>query len=137
MSLDELIIHIDGASRGNPGPASVGVEIKDGKGQVMKTISEAIGTTTNNVAEYFALIYAMEEAAVLKARRIHVYTDSELLAKQYTGVYRTKEPLIKLLHHQVRRLVKFFEDCKISHVNRENNKEADRLANQALNRELF
>ena len=101
----KFIIHIDGACRGNPGQASVGVEIKDSIQKIVKTISWCIGTTTNNVAEYFALICALEDAAILQAKEIEIYTDSQLLARQMSGEYRVKEPLIRLLNRQANRLV--------------------------------
>jgi len=132
----ELIIHIDGASRGNPGPAAAGVEIKDADQKVVLTLSEYLGTTTNNVAEYFALLYALEEAAILKSNKLTIFTDSELLARQFSGQYKVKDPIIKLLNLQVKRLRKKFKACTVSHVPREKNREADRLANTALN-ELF
>src|SRR3989344_3085597 len=136
--MNKLVIHVDGASRGNPGPASVGVEIRDEKGKVVKTVSDYIGTTTNNVAEYFGLITALQEAAILRAGKVHIFTDSELLAKQFSGEYKTKEPFLRLLAHQAKRLSGFFDECRVTHVPREENKAADKLANEALDgRELF
>lgn len=133
----ELVIHIDGASRGNPGPASAGVEIKGPDGVVVKTISERIGTATNNTAEYFALIFALEEAAVLGAEKISVFTDSELLARQFNGQYKVKDPSIRLFTVQVKRLKRYFKECRVAHVPREENAPADALANAALDQELF
>ncbi len=136
----ELVIHIDGASRGNPGPASVGVEIRTADDEVIGTFSETLGTATNNVAEYMALVVALEEAAVLKPKRVRVYTDSELLAKQFNGEYKIKDPVIRLLALCAKRLLVHLKDCRVFHVRREENREADRLANEALDRqgrELF
>ncbi len=129
---DELVIHIDGASRGNPGPASVGVEIKDREHGVIKTVSHAIGTATNNVAEYSALLVALEEALVLRAQSLEIYTDSQLLARQFSGEYKVKDPFIRVLFRHAKRLVPFFKSCKVHHVAREENKNADKLANEAL-----
>ncbi|MBF0254624.1 MAG: ribonuclease HI family protein [Candidatus Omnitrophica bacterium] len=126
----DLLIHVDGASRGNPGPASVGGVL------VRAEDSEYIGTTTNNVAEYTALIFALEEAAVLGARNVTVKTDSQLLARQYTGEYKTKEPHVKMLQTIVRHLARRFDRCDVLHVPREENKVADKLANEALDRVL-
>src|SRR3989338_5321940 len=132
MKHDDLVIHVDGASRGNPGPASVGVEILDSSANLLSTISERICVTTNNVAEYYALIFALHEAALLGASRIRVYTDSQLLARQFSGEYKVKEPTIKLLHMQVRYLRKHFAQVSVTHVPREENAAADKLANEAL-----
>jgi ribonuclease HI len=128
----ELRIHIDGASRGNPGPASAGVSICNSKNKVVSSVSEYIGVTTNNVAEYFSLIYALQEALRLQAKQVLIFTDSELLSKQWSGEYKVKDPVMKLMHRQAQHLRKYFEDCQLSHVPREENKEADRLANEAL-----
>lgn len=133
----DLRIHIDGASRGNPGPASAGVFIRDSKGEEIKTLAEPIGVATNNVAEYYALIFALEEAAILKAGKVALFSDSELLVKQFKGEYKIKDPTLKLLSRQVKRLAKYFNSCDLTHVPREENKDADRLANEALDRELF
>src|SRR5687768_14587751 len=98
--MNKLVIYVDGASRGNPGPASVGVDIRDEKGKAVKSVSDYIGTATNNVAEYFGLITALQEAAALQVRKVQIFTDSELLARQFSGEYKTKEPFLRLLAHQ-------------------------------------
>lgn len=129
-------MYIDGASRGNPGPASVGVVIKTPAGEEVRTVAEYIGHATNNVAEYFSFIYALQEAAVLQAARVTVYTDSQLLARQFTGEYRVKEPHVKLLSRLVTHLKAYFQQCKVIHIPREKNKEADRLASDAVEAHL-
>ena len=131
-SVKALVIHIDGASRGNPGPSSAGAEIRDTEGEMVKTVSEYIGTATNNVAEYFALIFALEEAAILGAEKVEVYSDSELLCRQFDGKYKVKDEVIRLLYRQVKRLATHFASCAVHHIPREKNQHADRLANEAL-----
>ena len=133
----QTIAFIDGASRGNPGPASVGVVFQDKKGQTLKTISQKIGFSTNNVAEYSALIFAMQEAIIMGVRELSVFTDSELLAKQYNGEYKIKEDSLKLLAFFVKHLREGFEKITVRHVPREENKLADREANRALDQEFF
>ncbi len=132
MTHKELHIFVDGASRGNPGPASVGVLILDPSGETVKTISEYIGTATNNIAEYFALIYALQEAIALGAKKVAVKTDSQLMARQFSGEYETREPHVKLLYKIVKRLATYFERCTVTHIPREENREADRLAGKAV-----
>lgn len=128
----DIQIYVDGASRGNPGPASIGVLILDSDGQPVRTLAEFIGVATNNTAEYSALIYALQEALSLGARRVSVKTDSQLMARQFTGEYQVKEPHVKLLHRIVKRLAVYFDQCTVTHIPREENREADRLANRAL-----
>lgn len=124
-------IYIDGASQGNPGPSGIGVVIcEDGK--TIKNISSYIGNTTNNVAEYTALIYALEEALILKAQNLRINTDSELLHRQLKKIYKIKNPNILGLYNQVTHLMPAFKDIAISHITRENNRGADRLAARAI-----
>lgn len=130
MSAKRLIIHTDGASRGNPGPAAIGVVIRDEQGRVIAKISEAIGRTTNNRAEYFALIAGLEEALRLGAERVDLRMDSELIVRQLTGQYRSKE--LKALHKQTLQLLLKFKSYSIEHIPRERNKEADALTRHAL-----
>jgi ribonuclease HI len=126
-----LEIFTDGACSGNPGEAAVGIVInRDGK--TVKTISRAIGQATNNIAEYSALIYALREALVLKAQKLQIFTDSELMFRQVTGVYKVKDEKLKVLCDQVRHLMRGFDHVDIAHVRRENNKKADELAVQAI-----
>lgn len=132
-AVSSLVIHTDGASRGNPGPAGIGVEICDESGKSVKNVKKYIGIATNNVAEYTALIIALEEACALGARKVLVYLDSELIYKQYTGEYRTKDERMKVFLSKVREIEKKITSLEIKHVPRENNKEADKLANMAIN----
>ena len=124
-------IFIDGACSGNPGRAGIGVVIRSG-GEVVKEISKPIGEATNNIAEYSALVYALQEAMIMKARELKVFTDSELLCRQVKGVYKVKNEKLKFLFDQVQCLMNGFERVDISHVRRENNKQADKLATQAV-----
>ena len=128
----EVQIFVDGASKGNPGLASIGAVILDTEGETLKTLSEFIGTATNNIAEYFALIYALQEALSMGVKRVAVKTDSQLMARQFTGEYETREPHVKLMHKIVKRLASYFDVCTVTHIPREENHEADRLANQAI-----
>ncbi len=130
---EALSLYIDGAARGNPGPAGVGVVLCDGHDGTLREFGKYIGETTNNVAEYTALIYGLQEALIQKVKRLNVYTDSELLARQLQGRYRVKETHLKLLHDQALVLIKHFNHFSIQHLPRRENRRADRLANQAIN----
>ena len=127
-----MTIFIDGASRGNPGPASAGVVFQDADGKTIKNLSTRLGHTTNNVAEYSALILALQEAAMMRMKELRVFTDSELLAKQFNGEYKVKEDTIKVLNCFVSHLRRGFKSLSLSHIPREQNKLADREANRAL-----
>ncbi len=126
-----LVLYTDGASLGNPGPAGLGVVIKDGKGRILKRICRHVGTKTNNEAEYMALIVALKEALKMGARCVEVFTDSQLLERQISGKYRVKSPHLKFLHREVRALCSQLERFVVTHVPREENKEADSLARKA------
>ncbi len=123
-------IYIDGAAKGNPGPAGIGVIICH-DGSPVKNISRYIGNATNNVAEYTALVYALQEARILKATKIKVWTDSELLYKQLKGEYKVKHQNLKPLFEQIRHFIKGFASFEIQHIPREQNRGADKLASQA------
>ena len=125
-------VFIDGASRGNPGKSSIGVVFQDVNGKSAKTISKAIGIATNNIAEYSALIFAMQEALMDGVKELAVFTDSEIIARQFSGEYRVKEPTLKVLHLFVTHLRKGFKKVTVSHVPREQNRLADWEANRAL-----
>ena len=129
-----LEIFTDGACSGNPGPAGIGVIIKDGK-KVIRKLSRAIGPATNNVAEYTALIYALQEAHILRAERVKVTTDSELLFHQIKGSYKIKEPSLRFLFDLCQHLIEGFASFEIRHVLRAGNKDADKLATQAIKKE--
>jgi len=126
------VVYSDGASRGNPGPAALGAVVIDPSGKVRAERSEAIGVTTNNVAEYRGLIAGLEAALALGARRLEVRMDSELLVKQATGLYRVKHPGLIPLAHRAAQLRSQFEEVSFRHVRRELNKRADSLANRAF-----
>jgi ribonuclease HI len=126
------VVYSDGASRGNPGPASLGAVVYDPSGSERERVSEAIGFTTNNVAEYRGLLAGLEAALALGARRVEVRMDSELVVRQATGRYRVKSPGLLPLHERLGELRREFDAISFQHVRREYNKVADALANQAL-----
>ena len=128
-----LDIYSDGACSGNPGLASVGVVIQE-SGTTVKTISESIGEATNNIAEYKALVYALNEALNLKADEVIVHTDSELLFNQLRGTFKVKNENLKNLLDELHRLCKIFKKVEVKQIPREQNKEADQLAKNALKR---
>jgi ribonuclease HI len=124
-------IYIDGASRGNPGSSAIGVVIIDSKGNKHK-IKKYLGIHTNNQAEYQALITALASAKRLKKTLLTIFTDSQLLANQVNRLWKVRDPEIKALYQEVLRLISSFKKVKLSHIPRRLNKEADRLANEAL-----
>ncbi len=133
----KLIAYVDGAARGNPGPAAAGVVFRKGE-KTVKTLSVPIGNNTNNVAEDCALILALQEALMMGVRQLDVFTDSELVTKQFNGEYRVKEPSLKALHCLALHLRGGFEKLTLAHVPREDNRLADDAANKALDQfDLF
>ena len=132
LAADTVVIHTDGASRGNPGPAAIGVVIAEPSGRVLAEFGEALPNTTNNVAEYTAVIRALERARALGARRVQCLMDSQLVVRQLNGQYRVKHPDMLPLYRRVLELIQEFDEVTFAHVPRELNAEADRLANQAL-----
>lgn len=125
--MTSLEFFIDGASQGNPGPSGVGVVvIRDG--ETVKSISEYIGETTNNVAEYTALLYALQEALLQRAENITINTDSQLLYRQLRKEYRVKHPNITPLYRQAVRLIEGFQEVTLRHIPREQNSQADKLS---------
>jgi ribonuclease HI len=129
----ELTVCLDGASRGNPGAAALGVVVlRDGV--PVREIGEAIGVATNNVAEYRALLRALREAAALGARTVRVQSDSELLVRQLLGRYKVRNAALVPLHREALVLMRRFERVRIVHVPRGQNAAADALANQALDK---
>ncbi len=128
----QVIAHIDGASRGNPGPAAYGVVIKTARGTPVAALSKFLGRTTNNVAEYQALLAALEHVLEDGHRRLRVLSDSELLVRQIEGSYKVKSPDLKPLYQRARQMIGKLESFDIEYVPRGQNREADRLANQAL-----
>jgi len=124
--------NIDGASRGNPGPAAYGVVIRDARGEIVAQLKKYIGRSTNNVAEYYGLIAAMDYAQSHGVRAIRVESDPELLVKQMRGLYKVKSADLQPLFERAKKMSQAFESFRIDHVYREQNREADALANQAL-----
>ncbi len=134
MSFPLYRARTDGASRGNPGPSALGVTIEDEAGTEIATASEAIGFATNNVAEYRALLRAVELLIDLGARHAEFLLDSELIVKQMNGEYKVRDAKMKFLNEQVRRKLTRFLVAKFRHVPREENARADELANEALDK---
>ena len=130
--MKRLVINTDGASQGNPGPAAIGATIKDEQGRLLASISQRIGQTTNNQAEYRAIIAALEKATSLGAEQVDIHSDSELVVRQINGGYRVKKATLKPLHQKVKQILNQFESSTITHIPRQQNKEADSLANMAL-----
>ena len=124
----------DGAARGNPGPAGAGASIQDERGRVIGEVSQYLGETTNNQAEYQALLLGLVKAHNLKIKHLEVFLDSELVVKQLNGQYRVKHPDLIPLFEKVKQHLAEFHTRKVSHVYREMNQEADRLANLAIDR---
>src|SRR5450755_2662004 len=124
--------NIDGGSRGNPGPASYGVVVRDAKGAIVARLKKYIGRATNNVAEYYGLIAALDYAQAHAIRALHIESDSELLVKQMRGQYKVKSEELRPLFERAKKMSAAFDSFGINHVYREQNKEADALANEAL-----
>ncbi len=132
--LERAILHADGASRGNPGPSAVAAIIHLPTGEELASVAKRIGRATNNVAEYRAVIEGMKLARDLGVRELVVYVDSELVMKQLTGAYRIRSKDLEPLAREVAAEARHFAKCAFEHVRREENREADRLANEALDR---
>jgi len=129
-----LIAHSDGGARGNPGPSGYGVVIEDESGRKVAALSEYLGHQTNNFAEYQGLIAALEYAIQHEPRALKVISDSELLVRQIKGIYKVKNPTLQDLHARAKELIAKLEWFSIGHALREHNQEADRLANEAMDR---
>jgi len=132
-----LVGHIDGGARGNPGPAGYGVHLEEQiEGEQGRRLEAELfgylGTTTNNIAEYAALLALLEYAVPLQPAAVEIFSDSELLVRQMEGRYRVKDTKLKVLHAAARRLVAMLQNVTIRHVRREQNREADALANRAM-----
>jgi len=132
MKVNRVIICTDGASRGNPGPAAIGATIKDEQGKLIGRISQRIGWATNNQAEYRAIIAALEEATRLGAKQVKINSDSQLVVRQINGEYRVKKAALKPLYQQVKKLLSSLDSFTITYIPRQQNQEADKLANMAL-----
>lgn len=126
------IANIDGAARGNPGPASYGVVIRKPNGSPLETVGKYIGRHTNNVAEYYALIAALDYAAAKGIKRLRVHSDSQLIVNQMKGLYKVKHPDLRPLHERAKKQAAGLEVFTIQYVPREQNREADAAANAAL-----
>jgi ribonuclease HI len=131
---DAFTAYIDGASRGNPGPASYAVVLKQADGKIVLELGKYFGRATNNVAEYYGLINALDSAASRGVTRLRVRSDSELLVRQIEGRYKVKSADLKPLFERAQKLARGFAYFSIEYIPREQNREADRLANQALDR---
>lgn len=129
-----LIAHTDGGARGNPGPAGYGVVIHDSQGNKVAALSEYLGKQTNNFAEYQALIAALEYAVDRGPKALKVVSDSELLVRQIKGIYKVKEPTLRDLHGRAKELISKLDWFEIEHVLRGHNREADELANAAMDK---
>ncbi len=132
--MQKVIIHTDGGARGNPGPAGIGVVIADEEGNILKEVSEYIGETTNNQAEYKALIAGLEQAQELGATEVAIFMDSELIVKQVKQEYKVKNADLAPLFVQVWNALQSFKAYTITHVERAKNKRADALVNEALDK---
>jgi ribonuclease HI len=137
--MSKIIVHSDGGARGNPGPAAIGVVIAKEGGEVLEELSETIGESTNNIAEYTAVLRGLHALIALFGEKtteldIDWRLDSELVVKQLAGEYKVKNPGLRSLFEEIRDLRARFPKLSLRHVRREENKEADRLVNEALDR---
>jgi len=130
--LKTLRLYTDGAARGNPGPAALGVVIEDEHGMRLRGLHRWLGVATNNEAEYHAVIEGLKAVSEWKPDRLEVFLDSKLVVEQLKGNYRVKEPRLQPLHREAKELLARFGDVSIGHVERERNKGADALANMAI-----
>jgi len=132
----KVIVHVDGGARGNPGPAAAACVIASPEGEVLGEHAQLLGTTTNNVAEYRALLLGLERSRELGASEIEVVGDSELIARQVRGLYKVKHEAMKPLHREAMAALGKFERWSIRTVPRAQNKRADALVNAALDQAL-
>ena len=130
--MSRAIVNVDGGARGNPGPAAIGVVVRDGDGTVLAEVGEKIGEATNNVAEYRALLKGIELAAAHGTSDLELVGDSELVVRQVEGRYKVKNAGMKELHAEVKKALADFDSWSIRHVRRAENADADRLVNEAL-----
>ena len=133
--MSRITVNVDGGSRGNPGPAAIGVVLRNGDGSVLEEVGETIGEATNNVAEYKALLRGIELAAAHGAGELELVGDSLLVVRQVEGRYKVKNAGLKALHEEVRRALGGFDSWSIRWVRRAENADADRLVNEALDGE--
>ncbi len=130
--MSAVTVNVDGGARGNPGPAAIGVVVRDADGAVLEELGEKIGRATNNVAEYRALLRGIELAAAHGATELELVGDSELVVRQIEGRYKVKDATMRELHAEAKRELAGFDRWSIRHVRRESNADADRLVNAAL-----
>ncbi|MCA1554152.1 MAG: ribonuclease HI family protein [Chloroflexi bacterium] len=134
---NEVVLHTDGAARGNPGPAGIGVVVEMPRGQIVQRIARALGKRTNNQAEYEAVLVGLRAAQSLGARQLTLMLDSELVAKQLRGEYRVKDVKLKALFDEAKMLLAQFARVRIVHVPRARNADADKLANEGIERGMI
>jgi ribonuclease HI len=127
-----MYLYVDGSCRGNPGEGGAGVVIKDQQGRTVSLIKKYLGSVTNNIAEYQALIVGLQQAQKLGAKEVDVCLDSELVANQVNGVYRVRDAKLKPLEGEVKKQLRHFANWVIRYIPREENREADRLAREAV-----
>src|ERR1700761_5234910 len=132
--MGKLTVNVDGGARGNPGPAAIGVVVRNDDGAIVEAVGETIGNQTNNVAEYRALIRGIELAAAHGATEVELIGDSQLIVRQIEGRYKVKHAAMKDLHAEAKKLLQNFDSWSIRDVRREQNADADRLVNEALDR---
>jgi ribonuclease HI len=130
--MGKLTVNVDGGARGNPGPAAIGVVVRNDAGAVVEQVGETIGTATNNVAEYRALLRGIELASAHGADEVELIGDSELIVRQIEGRYKVKHADMKELHAQAKKMLADFDNWSIRHVKRAQNADADKLVNEAL-----
>ncbi len=128
----KVMVHVDGGSRGNPGPAAAASVVSSVEGEVLDEASELLGTQTNNVAEYRALLLGLKRARALGASEVEVVNDSELIAKQVQGLYKVKHAAMRPLHEEAKAALRGFSSWKVRTVPRAQNAQADALVNLAL-----
>jgi len=130
--MPKLTVNVDGGARGNPGPAAIGVVVRDAGGEIVEAVGETIGAATNNVAEYRALLRGSELAGAHGATELELIGDSELVVRQVEGRYKVKHAAMKELHAEAKKALAGFDSWSIRHVKRAQNADADRLVNEAL-----
>jgi ribonuclease HI len=130
--MGKLTVNVDGGARGNPGPAAIGVVVRNDDGAIVEAVGETIGHTTNNVAEYRALLRGIELASAHGADEVELIGDSELIVRQIEGRYKVKHEDMKELHAKAKEMLAGFDSWSIRHVKRAQNADADKLVNEAL-----
>jgi ribonuclease HI len=132
----KVTVHVDGSCSGNPGPAGAGVVITDSRGKILRRVKSFLGDATNNVAEYCALIIGLREAKRLGATKVTCWTDSQLLEKQLNGKFKIKNARLRMLSLEAMELARGFAEFSLRRVDREDNREADKLARKIIKEKL-